>query len=54
MKAFEFVDFYETAAAFDEDEKQIRNLVRAFVDTECMPIIADCFDRGEFPMDLIP
>ena len=54
MKAFEFVDFYETAAAFDEDEKQIRNLVRAFVDTECMPIIADYFDRGEFPMDLIP
>ena len=54
MKAFEFVDFYETAAAFDENEKQIRNSVRAFVDTECMPIIADCFDRGKFPMDLIP
>jgi glutaryl-CoA dehydrogenase len=54
MKAFEYVDFYETAAAFDEDEKQIRDSVRAFVNTECMPIIADCFDRGEFPMDLIP
>ena len=50
----EHVDFYQTDLLLTAEEKEIRDTVRRFVDEECMPIIADCFDRGAFPMDLIP
>ncbi len=48
------VDFYQTDLMLTDEEKEIRDTVRRFVDEECMPIIADYFDRGDFPMDLIP
>ncbi|MFC1578712.1 acyl-CoA dehydrogenase family protein, partial [Thermodesulfobacteriota bacterium] len=50
----EHVDFYQTDLLLTAEEKEIRDTVRRFVDAECMPIIADFFDRGAFPMDLIP
>ena len=49
----EHVDFYQTDLLLTAEEKEIRDTVRRFVDAECMPIIADYFDRGAFPMDLI-
>lgn len=54
MSTDEYVDFYGLDSMLTEDEKKIRNAVRGFVDKECMPIIADFFDRGTFPMELIP
>jgi glutaryl-CoA dehydrogenase len=48
------VDFYQTELLLTAAEIEIRDTVRRFVDEECMPIIADYFDRGTFPMDLIP
>jgi len=48
------VDFYQTELLLTAAEIKIRDTVRRFVDEECMPIIADYFDRGTFPMDLIP
>ena len=48
------VDFFELDALLSKDEKAIRDLVRAFVDRECLPGIADHFDKGTFPMHLIP
>jgi glutaryl-CoA dehydrogenase len=48
------VDFYQVDALLGAEEKKIRDTVRAFVDTECMPIIADHFDKGTFPLNLIP
>jgi glutaryl-CoA dehydrogenase len=54
MKTHEYVDFYQTDASLSSEDKELRDRVRSFVDRECMPIIADFFDRGEFPMDLIP
>ncbi len=54
MKKPDYVDFYQTEASLGSDEKELRDSVRSFVDRECMPIIADFFDRGEFPLDLIP
>lgn len=54
MKEPEYVDFYRTDALLTDVDRQLRDSVRKFVDRECMPIIADYFDRGEFPMDLIP
>jgi glutaryl-CoA dehydrogenase len=48
------VDFYAVESLLTEEEKAVRDQVRNFVDKKAMPIIADHFDRGVFPMDLIP
>ena len=54
MKENDYVDFYRIDSLLTGDEKRLRNAVREFVEQECMPIIADHFDRGTFPMALIP
>ena len=37
-----------------DDERAARDRVRAFVDAEIRPHIADWFDRGHFPVELAP
>ena len=54
MATEEVVDFYQTDALLSAAEKKIRDTVRAFVDKECMPVIAEHFDKGTFPVKLIP
>ncbi len=54
MAADKDVDFYQIDARLGAEEKKARDRVRAFVDKECMPVIAEHFDRGAFPMHLIP
>ncbi len=48
------VDYYEVDALLTEEERSLRDLVRKFVEEECLPVIADHFDKSTFPMDLIP
>lgn len=43
-----------TDALFSEDELMIRNSVRDFVSQEIMPTISENYDKGHFPMELIP
>jgi glutaryl-CoA dehydrogenase len=47
------IDFYGIDTLLTEDEKLVREAVREFVDRECMPIIAEHFDKGTFPMEMI-
>ena len=47
------VDFYRIESLLTDNEKNKKNEVRRFVDQECMPIMADHFDKGTFPMHLI-
>lgn len=54
MNNFESPNFLNTDALFSEDELMIRNSVRDFVSQEIMPSIGDDYDKGHFPMDLIP
>lgn len=54
MKSFESPNFLNTDALFSEDELMIRNSVRDFVSQEIMPSIGEHYDKGHFPMDLIP
>ena len=54
MDKYDHLDFFQTDLLLTDEEKEIRDTVRRFVDQECMPIIADYFDIGSFPMDLIP
>ena len=44
MAADDVVDFYQLGDLLKGEEKKIRNRVRAFVDQECMPVIAEHFE----------
>jgi glutaryl-CoA dehydrogenase len=48
------VDYFQVEGLLSEEEKRFRDKVRRFVDEECMPLIATHFDRGTFPMELVP
>ena len=51
---FEGVDFYQLDGAFSEEERAVRDTVRAWVDEQLMPVIGDCYIEGRFPKQLIP
>ena len=36
------------------EEREVRERVRAFSDTEVIPIIAECWEKGVFPFHLVP
>jgi glutaryl-CoA dehydrogenase len=48
------VDYFQVESLLSEREVSYRDRVRGFVNEECMPIIVEHFDKGRFPMDLIP
>jgi len=48
------LDYFEVDLLLTDEERLFRDKIRRFVDEECMPIIAPHFDRGTFPMELIP
>jgi glutaryl-CoA dehydrogenase len=48
------IDYFRMESLLTEAERLYRDRIRKFVDEECMPLIADHFDKGTFPLDLIP
>jgi glutaryl-CoA dehydrogenase len=48
------VDYFRVETLLTDEERFFRDKVKKFVDEECMPLIATHFDRGSFPMELIP
>ncbi|OFZ31507.1 MAG: acyl-CoA dehydrogenase [Bdellovibrionales bacterium RIFCSPHIGHO2_01_FULL_40_29] len=54
MKPFESVNYLDIDNLFSEEELMIRNSIRQFVTSEIMPIIAEHFEKGTFPKNLIP
>ena len=47
-------DLFNIDAALTEEERAIRDSVRAFVDAKVLPIIGQCYIDGRFPTELIP
>jgi len=47
-------DYYLMDELLSEEERAIRDRVRAFSDAEVIPIINDYWERAEFPFELIP
>jgi len=47
-------DFYLMDELLTEEERQIRDKVHSFCDTEVIPIINDYWERAEFPFELVP
>lgn len=48
------VDFYGLDELLTREERDVRDRVRAFVDTDVVPIIGPYWERGEFPGRVIP
>jgi glutaryl-CoA dehydrogenase len=51
---FPGVDFYQMDSLLSEEERAVRDTVRAWVDEHLMPVIGDCYIEGRFPKELIP
>jgi glutaryl-CoA dehydrogenase len=47
-------DFLQVEALLSEQEIDFRDQVRQFVEEKCMPVIVEHYDKGTFPLDLIP
>jgi glutaryl-CoA dehydrogenase len=47
-------DFFDLARHYSAEERSIRDSVRAFVDARILPNIADHWERGTFPTEIIP
>jgi glutaryl-CoA dehydrogenase len=48
------VDLIDAGGLLSDEEKQVRDRVREFVDREVIPVAADYWDRAEFPFELLP
>jgi glutaryl-CoA dehydrogenase len=46
-------DFFDLSRHLTEEEQTIQKTVRAFVDARVLPTIADHWEKGTFPMELI-
>src|SRR5688572_19520014 len=47
-------DLYDVRSLLSEEERMVQDTVARFTDEKVIPIIGDCFDRGEFPKQLVP
>jgi glutaryl-CoA dehydrogenase len=54
MSRFTGVDFYEIDSLLQEDEIQIRDHVRDWVEERFLPLIEDAYEKAYFPKDVIP
>jgi glutaryl-CoA dehydrogenase len=53
MAGYEGVDFYNMDGLLSDEEKMVRDTVRAWVDERVLPIIEDHYMAGTFPTELI-
>jgi glutaryl-CoA dehydrogenase len=51
---FQGVDFYQVDGLLTEEERAVRDTVRSWVDDHVLPIIAEHYLEGRFPMQLVP
>src|SRR5213594_4074908 len=54
MSRFAGVDFYEIDSLLTEEERQIRDQVRGWVEDRYLPLIEKAYEEGTFPHEVIP
>jgi glutaryl-CoA dehydrogenase len=47
-------DYYLIEELLTDEEREVRDKVRAFADREVIPIINDYWDKAQFPFELVP
>src|SRR5438034_6515550 len=51
---FQGVDFYDADGLLTEEERAVRDTVRAWVDDNVIPVIGEHYLEGRFPKQLVP
>jgi glutaryl-CoA dehydrogenase len=51
---FQGVDFYDVDGLLSEEERAVRDTVRAWVDDNLIPVIGEAYVAGRFPTQLVP
>jgi glutaryl-CoA dehydrogenase len=51
---FHGVDFYNIDGLLSEEERAVRDTVRAWVDDKLVPVIGEAYIEGKFPKQLVP
>ncbi|MDP2956467.1 MAG: acyl-CoA dehydrogenase family protein [Longimicrobiales bacterium] len=51
---FEGIDFYDIDSLLSEEERRVRDTVRAWVEARLMPIIGEAYIQHRMPTELIP
>jgi glutaryl-CoA dehydrogenase len=54
MARFTGVDFYEIDPLLTEDERQIRDHVRSWVEDRYLPVVEKAYEEGYFPLETVP
>jgi glutaryl-CoA dehydrogenase len=54
MASFPGVDFYHFDRNLSDEERSVRDTVRAFVDQKFLPVVREHFRNDTFPMELVP
>jgi len=54
MARFHGVDFYDVDSLLSEEERAVRDTVRAWVDDNVTPVIGEHYLEGKFPKHLVP
>ena len=54
MASFAGVDFFKTDDLLSEEERAVRDTVRAWVDDELVPVIGEAYTQRRFPKELVP
>lgn len=50
----EIVDFYRIDNLLSEEERLVRSTIGRFVDERFLPIVAEHYERGTFPTEIVP
>lgn len=54
MQPYRGVDYYELDATLGDEERSVRDTVRALVDQEFLPRLREHFAAGTFPAGIVP
>jgi glutaryl-CoA dehydrogenase len=54
MPRFEGIDYFDIDSLLTEEERMVRDTVRAWVDENVLPIIEEAYIQRRFPKELIP
>jgi len=54
MQAFRGIDLLDLESQLSDDERQVRDTVRDFVEREAIPVVTQHFRDATFPMELVP
>jgi glutaryl-CoA dehydrogenase len=54
MARFTGVDFYDVDSLLTEEERQIRDHVRGWVEDRYLPLVEDAYEKAYFPAEVIP